>query len=43
MRRKADTDQREEKALRELILKMSMTLDGFVAGPEGEIKWVFDG
>ncbi len=28
--------------MRELILKMSMSLDGFVGSPDGEIKWVFD-
>jgi dihydrofolate reductase len=27
--------------MRELVLKMSMSLDGFVAGPEGDAKWVF--
>lgn len=27
--------------MRELILKMSMSLDGFVGGPEGEIEWLF--
>ena len=27
--------------MRELILKMSMSIDGFVGGPDGEIKWVF--
>ncbi|WP_426701531.1 dihydrofolate reductase family protein [Rhodanobacter sp. Col0626] len=27
--------------MRELILKMSMSLDGFVAGPKGEAEWVF--
>ena len=27
--------------MRELILKMSMSLDGFVAGPNGEADWVF--
>ena len=27
--------------MRELILKMSMSLDGFVGGPNGEIQWVF--
>jgi dihydrofolate reductase len=27
--------------MRKLILKMSITLDGFVAGPNGEMDWVF--
>jgi dihydrofolate reductase len=27
--------------MRPLILKMSVSLDGFVAGPNGEIDWVF--
>jgi dihydrofolate reductase len=27
--------------MRELHLKMSMTLDGFVAGPQGQIDWIF--
>jgi dihydrofolate reductase len=27
--------------MRRLILKMSMTLDGFVGGPNGEIDWIF--
>jgi dihydrofolate reductase len=27
--------------MRELILKMSMSLDGFVSGPDGEADWVF--
>jgi len=27
--------------MRELILKMSISLDGFVAGPNGELDWVF--
>ena len=27
--------------MRELILKMSMSIDGFVGGPNGEIDWVF--
>jgi dihydrofolate reductase len=27
--------------MRKLILKMSMTLDGFVGGPNGEIDWIF--
>jgi dihydrofolate reductase len=27
--------------MRKLILKMSMSLDGFVAGPHGEIDWLF--
>jgi dihydrofolate reductase len=29
--------------MRELILKMSITLDGFVGGLDGEIAWVFNG
>ncbi|OOG63576.1 dihydrofolate reductase [Sinorhizobium sp. A49] len=29
--------------MRELILKMSVSLDGFVGGPQGEIDWVFSG
>jgi dihydrofolate reductase len=28
--------------MRNLILKMSISVDGFVGGPDGEIKWVFD-
>lgn len=27
--------------MRKLILKMSMSLDGFVAGPKGELDWLF--
>ena len=27
----------------ELILSMSMSIDGFVSGPKGDIKWVFGG
>ncbi|MBS1564272.1 MAG: dihydrofolate reductase family protein [Bacteroidetes bacterium] len=27
--------------MRKLILKMSMSLDGFVCGPNGEIDWIF--
>ena len=27
--------------MRKLILKMSMTLDGFIAGPNGEAEWAF--
>jgi len=27
--------------MRELVLKMSMTLDGFVCGPAGEADWMF--
>jgi dihydrofolate reductase len=27
--------------MRKLVLKMSVSLDGFVAGPNGEIDWVF--
>jgi dihydrofolate reductase len=29
--------------MRELILGMSVSLDGFVSGPEGEAKWIFSG
>lgn len=29
--------------MRELVLGMSMSLDGFVSGPEGQVEWVFDG
>ncbi|HMI53374.1 MAG TPA: dihydrofolate reductase family protein [Candidatus Saccharimonadales bacterium] len=28
--------------MRKLILKMSITLDGFVGGPNGEINWIFE-
>jgi dihydrofolate reductase len=28
--------------MRELILKMSISVDGFVAGPDGGIQWIFD-
>lgn len=35
------SNQREENAVRELVLKMSLSLDGFVAGPDGEADWVF--
>lgn len=28
--------------MRELILKMSISIDGFVAGPDSGIKWVFN-
>jgi dihydrofolate reductase len=27
--------------MRKLVLKMSLSLDGFVAGPTGEIDWIF--
>jgi dihydrofolate reductase len=27
--------------MRKLILKMSMTIDGFVGGPNGELEWLF--
>ena len=27
--------------MRELVLKMSISLDGFVSGPNGEIDWIF--
>ena len=28
--------------MRELILKMSISIDGFVGSPDGGIKWIFD-
>lgn len=28
--------------VRKLVLKMSVSLDGFVGGPNGEVEWVFD-
>lgn len=28
--------------MRQLILKMSMSLDGFVSGPNGEMDWTLD-
>src|SRR6266700_7923698 len=28
--------------MRDLILKMSISIDGFVGGPDGGINWVFD-
>jgi dihydrofolate reductase len=34
--------QRTEEAMRDLILKMSLSIDGFVGGPDGGIEWVFD-
>ncbi len=27
--------------MRKLILKMSVTIDGFVGGPNGELDWIF--
>lgn len=33
----------EEKAMRDLILTMSVSLDTFVSGPEGDIQWIFSG
>lgn len=27
--------------MRELVLRMSLSLDGFVAGPRGEVDWIF--
>jgi dihydrofolate reductase len=31
----------KEDAMRELILKMSVSIDGFVASPDGALKWIF--
>jgi dihydrofolate reductase len=36
-------DRHEEDAVRDRILKMSMSIDGFVGGADGGIQWVFDG
>ena len=36
-------DSSKENAMRELILKMSVSIDGFVGGADGAIRWVFDG
>src|SRR5580692_11195062 len=33
--------QREEAAMRKLILKMSISIDGFVGDTDGGLKWVF--
>jgi dihydrofolate reductase len=30
-----------EKRMRKLVLKMSMSIDGFVGGPNGELDWMF--
>src|SRR5260370_12554264 len=32
---------REENTMRKVILGMNVTLDGLVAGPNGELDWVF--
>ncbi|WP_109125472.1 dihydrofolate reductase family protein [Dyella sp. C11] len=29
--------------MRKLILSMSMSLDGFVSSPDGDVKWIFSG
>jgi dihydrofolate reductase len=34
---------KQERAMRELILGMSMSLDGFISGPAGEMQWIFSG
>lgn len=31
---------REEKTLRNIIVSMRVTLDGFIAGPQGEMEWM---
>jgi dihydrofolate reductase len=30
-----------EADMRKLVLKMSMSIDGFVGGPDGELDWIF--
>ena len=39
----ASIAQRNEKGgfVRKLVLKMSVSVDGFVGGPNGEIDWIF--
>jgi hypothetical protein len=32
--------QREENTLRKIIVSMRVTLDGFIAGPHGEMDWM---
>jgi dihydrofolate reductase len=32
---------RRRQTMRKLILKMSVSIDGFVGGPNGEIDWIF--
>jgi dihydrofolate reductase len=32
----------QEDELRKLILRMQLSLDGYVSGPKGEIGWIFD-
>ena len=34
-------DSRRGEAMRKVVLKMSVSVDGFVAGPNGEIDWMF--
>src|SRR5690349_24290606 len=37
----AGADDSGRSGMRELILKMSRSVDGFVGGPAGEIDWLF--
>src|SRR5579863_2696300 len=34
-------DTKERKIMRKVILGMNVTLDGYVAGPNGELDWAF--
>src|SRR5689334_16861887 len=34
--------QVEEDDVRKLILRMQMSLDGYVSGPDGGVRWIFD-
>src|SRR3954454_8303285 len=37
----ATAHRRRELCMRRLVLKMSMSLDALVAGPNGELDWIF--
>jgi dihydrofolate reductase len=39
--RPVPSGEKREKRMRRLILKMSVSIDGFVGGPSGEIDWMF--
>jgi hypothetical protein len=37
--RSAQADNQPEAVVRKVILTMHMSLDGFIAGPNGELDW----